>query len=56
VVQDDTGGVVFNAFQQDMTVLRAVFRIAFQVATPVTEREAGETGTPYPFSVLSAAA
>jgi HK97 family phage major capsid protein len=52
VVIDDTGKVLLSAFQQDTTILRAVFRVAFATATPVTERDPGAAGTPYPFAIL----
>jgi hypothetical protein len=53
IVQDANGDILFNAYQQDMQVLRAVFRAAFATATAVTEREQGVTGDAYPFAVLT---
>ena len=52
-MQDANGDILFNAYQQDMQVLRAVFRAAFATATAVTEREQGATGDAYPFAVLT---
>jgi hypothetical protein len=54
VVQDAAGNVIYNAWQQDAVVGRLTFRAAFAVANPVTKREPGATGTPYPFAVLAA--
>ena len=53
MVQDDTGTVIFNAWQQDMVVGRLTFRTAYAVANPITRPEAG-AGSPYPFAVLDA--
>ena len=53
IVQAANGDILFNAYQQDMQVLRAVFRAAFATATAVTEREQGATGDAYPFAVLT---
>lgn len=55
VLSDDTGKVIYNLAQQDMTALRVVARFASQVATPVSRPVTG-AGTPYPFGVLNAAA
>lgn len=55
VITDDTGKVIYNLPQQDMSALRVVFRAEFAVANPVTRPVAG-AGTPYPFGVLTAAA
>ena len=55
VITDDTGKVIYNFPQQDMIGMRVTFRAAFAVANPVTRPIAG-SGTPYPFSVLTAAA
>jgi hypothetical protein len=48
MVQNDTGEVVFKAWQQDMQIARVVFRVAFPVATRVTEREAAGDRQPLP--------
>lgn len=36
VINDETGAVVFNAMQQDSTIWRAVFRVAWTRANPAT--------------------
>jgi HK97 family phage major capsid protein len=51
VITDDTGTVIYNLPQQDMSALRVVFRAAFAVANPVTRSNA-DAGTRYPFGVL----
>lgn len=52
IISDDSGAVVFNAMQQDSTILRAVFRVGFATANPVTRLQSDETKR-YPFAVLS---
>ena len=52
VVQDDTGAIIYNSWQQDSVVGRLTFRAAYAVANPVTKREPGATGSPFPFAVL----
>jgi len=49
VVSDDEGKVVYNLMQQDMVALRAVMRIAWQVATPT---DIDRDGSEFPFAVL----
>lgn len=51
VIQDGTGAIVFNLFQQDMTAIRVVFRAAFAVPNPInyTQPVAGDR---YPWAVL----
>ena len=51
VISDDTGAVILNLMQQDAVVMRATFRVAFQVANPVS-REAPDAATRFPFAVL----
>lgn len=55
VIQDDTGAIIYNLFQQDMTALRVVMRVAWQVANPLTFEQANEANR-YPFGVLTAPA
>jgi HK97 family phage major capsid protein len=54
VLTDETGKILLNLPQQDSTALRVVARFAFAVGIPVTHREAGATGEPFPFAVLRA--
>ena len=54
VIQDAEGAIVYNLAQQDMVALRAVFRVAVQIANPVTNDNTTE-GTRYPFAFLNAA-
>lgn len=49
VISDDSGNVVLNLMQQDAIALRAVMRVGFQVAEPVSREN--DTGS-YPFAVL----
>lgn len=52
VITDGSGNVVYSAFQQDGKVLRAVMRVAFAVANPITPlNEVSQ----YPFGVLRTA-
>jgi HK97 family phage major capsid protein len=54
VISDETGAVVFNAMQQDSTVWRAVFRVAWARANPATRTGPNaDTGTgKFPWSVI----
>jgi HK97 family phage major capsid protein len=51
VIQDDKGAIVYNLAQQDMVALRVVFRVAVQIANPVTNDNTDEA-TRYPFAML----
>ena len=51
VISDDDGKVVLNLFQQDSVALRVVFRVAMQIAQPVTP-EVGVKASRYPFAVI----
>ena len=52
VIQDDQGAIVYNLAQQDMVALRCVFRVAVQIANPVTNDNTDEA-TRYPFALLA---
>jgi HK97 family phage major capsid protein len=49
VISDDSGNVVLNLMQQDSVALRAVMRVAFAVAQPISREN--DTGS-FPFAVL----
>jgi HK97 family phage major capsid protein len=51
VIHDETGSVIFNAFQQDLTILRVTMRVGFVVANTLT-LENPTTATRSPFAVL----
>lgn len=51
VVQDNTGAIVFNLLQQDMSAMRVTFRGGWQVANPINRDQATE-GSRYPAAVL----
>jgi HK97 family phage major capsid protein len=51
VLQDGTGAIQFNAFQQDMTFYRIVFRVGWQVANPLNYSQPAEASR-YPAAVL----
>lgn len=52
VIQDNTGAIVFNTFQQDMSALRVVMRVGWVVQNPINYSQATE-GSRYPFGILS---
>ena len=51
VITDSDGKVLLNLFQQDSVALRVVFRVAMQIAQPVTP-EVGAKASRYPFAVI----
>ena len=53
VIQDASGNVVYNLFQQDMVALRGVMRLGFALPNPINRMNETEA-TRYPFAVLTA--
>lgn len=53
VITDENGKVVFNLYQQDMSALRFVMRLGWQLPAPVN---ALGVENPFPFAVLNSAA
>lgn len=53
VITDATGKVIYNLYQQDMTALRFVMRLGWQLPNPPS---AVGAANPYPFAVLNAGA
>lgn len=51
VISDDDGKVLLNLFQQDSVALRVVFRVAMQIAQPVTPEQPTKANR-YPFAVI----
>lgn len=51
VIQDNTGQIIYNAFQQDMTFLRIVFRVGWQCRNTINRDQPVEASR-YPASVL----
>ena len=52
VISDGDGKVIVNLMQQDSKALRVVFRVAYQVAAPLTAIGAAAGTTGYPAAVL----
>ena len=55
VISDATGKVILNLAQQDAVAMRAVMRVAFAVANPIS-LQAPTEATRFPFAVLAPAA
>ena len=51
VIQDNTGTIVYNAFQQDLTFLRVTMRMGWQTANPINYSQQTEANR-YPYAVL----
>ena len=51
VIQDNTGAIQYNLMQQDMTAIRIVFRVGWQVSNPINYQEGTEANR-YPAAVL----
>lgn len=55
VIQDNTGAIIYNLMQQDMSALRVTFRTGWQVANPMTREQMVEANR-YPAAVMRAPA
>jgi HK97 family phage major capsid protein len=51
VIQDNTGAIMFNLAQQDMTAVRLTFRVGWQVSNPINNEQPTEASR-YPAAVL----
>jgi HK97 family phage major capsid protein len=51
VIQDNTGAIVYNLIQQDMSAMRVTFRAGWQVSNPLNNEQATEANR-YPAAVL----
>jgi HK97 family phage major capsid protein len=51
VIQDNTGAIIYNLMQQDMTAVRLTFRLGWQVSNLINY-DAPVEGTRYPVAVL----
>ena len=51
VITDNTGAIIYNLMQQDMSAIRIVFRAGWQVSNPLNYQEATEANR-YPAAVL----
>jgi HK97 family phage major capsid protein len=51
IIQDNTGAIIYNLMQQDMTALRIVFRAGWQVSNPINYMQGTEANR-YPAAVL----
>ena len=54
VIQDDTGAIVYNLMQQDMSAMRVTFRVGWQVANVINYDQATEANR-YPAASLDRA-
>lgn len=54
VIQDDTGAIVYNLMQQDMSAMRLTFRVGWQVANVINYDQATEANR-YPAASLDRA-
>lgn len=52
VIQDGSGVVQYNAFQQDMTLFRIVFRVGWEVSNPINYTQ-GTEASRYPAATLT---
>ena len=54
VIQDDTGAIVYNLMQQDMSAMRLTFRVGWQVANVINYDQSVEASR-YPAASLDIA-
>ena len=54
VIQDDSGTIIYNLMQQDMSAMRMTFRVGWQVANLINRDQATE-GNRYPAASLDIA-
>jgi len=52
VITDNTGAIIYNLAQQDMTAMRLTFRAGYQVSNPINYDQPNAAAR-YPFAVLS---
>jgi HK97 family phage major capsid protein len=55
VIQDNTGAIIYNSFQQDLTFLRLTFRLGWQVANTINNDQPTEAAR-YPVAALRTSA
>ena len=55
VIQDNTGAIQYNSFQQDLTFLRVTFRVGWQVANTINNDQVVEANR-YPVAALRTSA
>lgn len=51
VIQDNTGAIIYNSFQQDLTFLRVTFRVGWQIANTINNDNTNAS-TRYPAAAL----
>jgi hypothetical protein len=54
VIQDNTGAIIYNLAQQDMTAVRLTFRLGWQVSNAINNDQATEANR-YPVAALRTA-
>jgi len=53
VITDASGAIIYNLFQQDMTAMRVVMRMGWQLPNPPNWIKQSDSDTSrYPFAVL----
>jgi hypothetical protein len=52
VIQDNTGTIIYNSFQQDLTFLRITFRAGWQVANTINY-DNPDSASRYPVGALT---